>query len=233
MVPALQEKGAAQMGLGRKQELRPPAQSSTTPFSFRPPPGPSKLLPLSWPLPCLPGAEVSSPHPRLRSRLGAELGCFASGVLVTGSSGHRGLPVLPCTPWLWKEALSEGCHQILDRQFPMERKSKQSLVSESCPLDKGRTSCPQRPSSLVPPTSSRVPKELSTQGLDSMPSIPAASVPQGHRSSWGSCYRTEAVVRGLPRTQEVAPTQPSPLLGSYILRKVLGSQQLSHGTQDT
>lgn len=65
MVPALKEEGAAQMGLGRKQELRPPAQSSTTPVGFRPPPGPSKLLPLSWPLPCLPGAEVSSPLPGL------------------------------------------------------------------------------------------------------------------------------------------------------------------------
>lgn len=62
---ALQEEGAAQMGLERKQELSPPAQSSTTPFGFRPPPGPSKLLPLSWPLPCLPGAEVSSPLPGL------------------------------------------------------------------------------------------------------------------------------------------------------------------------
>lgn len=45
-------------------------------------------------------------------------------------------------------------------------------MSGSCPLDKGRTSCPQRPSSLVPPTSSRVPKELNTQGLDSVPSFP-------------------------------------------------------------
>lgn len=65
VVPALKEERAAQMGLGRKQELRPPAQSSTTPVGFRSPPGPSKLLPLSWPLPCLPEAEVSSPLPGL------------------------------------------------------------------------------------------------------------------------------------------------------------------------
>lgn len=38
-VPALLEEGAAQMGLGRKQELRPPAQSSTTPVGFRSPSG--------------------------------------------------------------------------------------------------------------------------------------------------------------------------------------------------
>lgn len=44
---------------------------------------------------------------------------------------------------------------------------------------------------------------------------------------------SEAVARELPSTQEVAPSQPSPLLGPYILRKVLWSQQLSHGTQDT
>lgn len=44
---------------------------------------------------------------------------------------------------------------------------------------------------------------------------------------------TEAVARGLPSAQEVAPTQPSPLLGPCILRKVLRSQQLSHGTQDS
>lgn len=65
-------------------------------------------------------------------------------------------------------------------------------MSGFCPLDKGRTSCPQRLSSLVPPTSSRVPKKLSTQGSAL---IPEASIPQGHRGSWGSCCRTEAVAK--------------------------------------
>lgn len=65
VVPALQEEGAAQMGLGRKQELRPPAQSSTTPFGFRAPSrtikAASAFLATSlsaWP-------EVSSPLPGL------------------------------------------------------------------------------------------------------------------------------------------------------------------------
>lgn len=32
VVPALEEEGAAQTGLGRKQELRPPAHSASGPF---------------------------------------------------------------------------------------------------------------------------------------------------------------------------------------------------------
>lgn len=79
LVPVLREEWVAQRGLGRKQEPGPPAWSSTTGVGFRPPPGPSKPLPLSWPLPCLPRAKVSSPLLQLSTGQGQRLGCQSLG----------------------------------------------------------------------------------------------------------------------------------------------------------
>lgn len=115
-VPALREEWAAQRGLGRKQEPRPPAWSSTTRVGFRPSPRPSKPLPLSWPLPRLPRAKVSSPLLQLSTGQGQRLGCRGLGPEDLRAWAALGLPVSPAShshtlALTW--ALTEGPHQGL------------------------------------------------------------------------------------------------------------------------
>lgn len=165
VVPVLKEEGAAQRDLRRKQEPRPPAWSSTTPVGFRPSLRPSKLLPLSWPLPCLPRAEVSSTllglvSPRSETGYGA-VALRVLGPGVPWACPGPPVPILTSQVWFW--ALNEVLHQrpAQSRRYFLggwDGKPLGSLLSGSCPTDKGRTSCPQRPSSLhfpLPPRSQR------------------------------------------------------------------------------
>lgn len=71
---------------------------------FRPSPRPSKPLPLSWPLPCLPRAKVSSPLLQLSTKQGQELGCWGIGLRVLEARQPWGCqcpPVPTHTPWIW------------------------------------------------------------------------------------------------------------------------------------
>lgn len=131
---------------------------------FRPPPRPSKPLPLSWPLPCLPKAEVSSPllHGVLGRAGDWAVLALALGIWEPGWPWGCRAPSVPThTPRLWPGTRI----RVPTKSWPSwtDDLSMGPLVSGSCPLDKGRTSCPQR---LAPPTSSRVPEELGTQKLD-------------------------------------------------------------------
>lgn len=97
--------------------------------------------------------------------------CFW-GVLVTGPSGHRGLPVSPIHLGCGTRPKVRVATRVWTDSFHWDGNQSSHWCLGLAHLTKGGRPVPRDLPPWLPPTSSRVPKELSTQGLDSMPSLP-------------------------------------------------------------